>query len=860
MNVNSIRASVSASSLAGKKKKESREGAAKYAFDPSVWSGQHMYYFSQRKASVIQHVLTAREEKKSARGSKKKGKESKKKAAKKKKEADTDLDASVSNLDLARVLPQAGGAAKGAAATEVIPDFPPFKMGVEHRISSICSYHGCLRHALRQDHDSAIADASMGLLNLYGSQYPNQSAKYLSLHMAAEMRKYALMMYFEASPVSGPEKLVFERLERLQNSQARVSQELVMCKRFLAKFSPTYRRLQLPFLECENGAAASQSPLPETADKASSKAGSPGLSLSLGSLPPASSVMNTAGAACEDPTQLSHLFSIEALNSFLEADYGRVIATLPDNTRVLTFTYSPKLHCLYFTVVSNNQLDTAASRSVLALSEETELVKMVEDWNQIRKSLERHILLHGSTSSASDLDVFNKKYTRITTRLSTAMKPLLEKAYLDHSAAIAGKDVILITDRVLFSLPFEGLSMFQTAKSFTREFSFYLMYQRYRSLPLRLQNGPLIEKESSLISASNLNSHTKQIIKDKVSYVSDPAREDPTLWLPRVFNHVQALFGSNWDGIGGTLSDEERAKMRASAQALKYKRGTKYGIKNRSPNPESASEGVGTDDEEADYSTSSKDDGANLNLPAGGIGTVVPSSLTSTHTPVAGEWQRLLQKSNSFVYLGFERYLSKCSPSDLASLNLTHVTLCYLGDRATNETSYRKQNKIDNQKRPTDRELSSPYNTALLLSLRGVDTVVLHQYAISSSAAGYEFCNVWDSLKLGASMGEAVQNFRTTRNEHDSKSSAVSSLMSDMRSLMAPSSREARSLALPKTPTKRPIKSPRGASKAGRDRSIRPRSTISARQHANLLEYFEGSLRIYDRYNCIVVGLSDVRY
>ena len=50
-------------------------------------------------------------------------------------------------------------------------------------------------------------------------------------------------------------------------------------------------------------------------------------------------------------------------------------------------------------------------------------------------------------------------------------------------------------------------------------------------------------------------------------------------------------------------------------------------------------------------------------------------------------------------------------------------------------------------KRGIEKEFESCYNSALLLSLRGVNTIVLHQYAISPIVNAAEFHAVWEGIR-----------------------------------------------------------------------------------------------------------------
>lgn len=60
------------------------------------------------------------------------------------------------------------------------------------------------------------------------------------------------------------------------------------------------------------------------------------------------------------------------------------------------------------------------------------------------------------------------------------------------------------------------------------------------------------------------------------------------------------------------------------------------------------------------------------------------------------------------------------------------------------------------------RSLESPYNTALLLSLRGVQSLILNQYHIAPSSLAANFTNFWKQVQSGAKIGQAMPGLEKT--------------------------------------------------------------------------------------------------
>ena len=68
--------------------------------------------------------------------------------------------------------------------------------------------------------------------------------------------------------------------------------------------------------------------------------------------------------------------------------------------------------------------------------------------------------------------------------------------------------------------------------------------------------------------------------------------------------------------------------------------------------------------------------------------------------------------------------------------------------------------KKNNAKRSVQLQLEECYNSALLLSLRGIDCVLLNNYSVSSDVNNASFETIWNSLYEGSTMASALRAYR----------------------------------------------------------------------------------------------------
>ena len=154
-----------------------------------------------------------------------------------------------------------------------------------------------------------------------------------------------------------------------------------------------------------------------------------------------------------------------------------------------------------------------------------------------------------------------------------------------------------------------------------------------------------------------------------------------------------------------------------------------------------------------------------------GAASAFSGILGTEKIPSVGDWQNLLAGDNledasvssrSFLYFGPGRCLARFAPNNLVGLNIDNCQMVVLVDRAENDASYRRQSKLDNQKRPGHLSLENALETAALFSLSGANCVVLNRWANSFHANGLLVNTFYENL-LGTActVSEAIQRYRS---------------------------------------------------------------------------------------------------
>lgn len=227
-------------------------------------------------------------------------------------------------------------------------------------------------------------------------------------------------------------------------------------------------------------------------------------------------------------------------------------------------------------------------------------------------------------------------------------------------------------------------------------------------------------------------------------------------------------------------------------------------------------------------------------------------------TPVSGQWQRLLTRNAGFMFVGYELYLSFLTPPEISNLSCAGTKLAVLLSHATNEMSHRRQSKNDNTRRPLSKELDSPYCQSLLLSVRGISTIVCNTVSISANVNTAAFTTFCGGLAEGLTVGEALQAWRVLKEwtppevpepkgKKGKKRSGGSSARSNKSSARGsrPNSGRSKGGSRPGSKRASPRASPRGSPTPPPPKVEPVAFTEDGRKK---------KIRLYDKYNTIIVG------
>lgn len=97
--------------------------------------------------------------------------------------------------------------------------------------------------------------------------------------------------------------------------------------------------------------------------------------------------------------------------------------------------------------------------------------------------------------------------------------------------------------------------------------------------------------------------------------------------------------------------------------------------------------------------------------------------------PGDGECQRLMSGAKALLYFGHGRLLSYITPAAIACVDLSLCRFAILAGNSTCEKERATQMRLDSGKSEELKSLENPYKTAALLSIRGINTIVLPTHA-----------------------------------------------------------------------------------------------------------------------------------
>ncbi|KAM4636947.1 cilia- and flagella-associated protein 46 [Discoglossus pictus] len=138
-----------------------------------------------------------------------------------------------------------------------------------------------------------------------------------------------------------------------------------------------------------------------------------------------------------------------------------------------------------------------------------------------------------------------------------------------------------------------------------------------------------------------------------------------------------------------------------------------------------------------------------------------------SHVPSLAEWENLIKSCSAFIFYGTERFLNNFLLDKFVALNLTECQMIILLDLVRTNRSFLRQSKVDVQKSETYLTLERPVETAILLSITGVRSIMLNQLhtTLEQNARRLDYLSE-NLLELGNTNGQTIHSQRKLGDEY----------------------------------------------------------------------------------------------
>ncbi|KFQ69012.1 Tetratricopeptide repeat protein 40, partial [Phaethon lepturus] len=125
--------------------------------------------------------------------------------------------------------------------------------------------------------------------------------------------------------------------------------------------------------------------------------------------------------------------------------------------------------------------------------------------------------------------------------------------------------------------------------------------------------------------------------------------------------------------------------------------------------------------------------------------------------PSQAEWEQLLTNCSAFLFYGMERFMSHILLNRLVAMNIPRCHLMILLDLARSKQSYQRIMDSDSHKSCLRIAIERPIETAMLLSLTGVRSIIANQWytTLQENAESLELLSK-NLLTIGRTTGQTV--------------------------------------------------------------------------------------------------------
>ncbi|XP_043407703.1 cilia- and flagella-associated protein 46 isoform X3 [Chelonia mydas] len=130
----------------------------------------------------------------------------------------------------------------------------------------------------------------------------------------------------------------------------------------------------------------------------------------------------------------------------------------------------------------------------------------------------------------------------------------------------------------------------------------------------------------------------------------------------------------------------------------------------------------------------------------------------SMHVPSQSEWEQLLNNCSAFLFYGMERFLSHILLNRFIAMNIPECQLMILLDLMQSNQSFQRLAKLDTLKSRLHISVERPTETAILLSLTGVRSIMANQWytPLQENAKRLEILSE-NLLQTGKTTGQTIR-------------------------------------------------------------------------------------------------------
>ncbi|XP_065528583.1 cilia- and flagella-associated protein 46 [Lathamus discolor] len=348
---------------------------------------------------------------------------------------------------------------------------------------------------------------------------------------------------------------------------------------------------------------------------------------------------------------------------------------------------------------------------------------LTSDFSEILEMMEEYLK---PVLSHVDFSAVRGRSTPISAAESRKMK--VKDQNTKHSTAQGtpvdlGLCVVLLGDTLLMELPLEALSIFKEegVSSVSRDFSLQILYNRVH----------LAESESEVKTDVGISKETKPKAHQKKNVKKAPVNLDlPSNCLPVDTNNFKYIVDPYNEG----------REAEALSPSLKIKEILeKY----------------------HDLFTQQWE---------GVIGSI--------HIPSQAEWEQLLTNCSAFLFYGMERFMSHILLNRLVAMNIPKCHLMILLDLVRSKQSHQRITNSDVHKSCLHIAIERPTESAMLLSLTGVRSIIANQWytTLQENAERLEILSE-NLLSIARTTGQTVRSLqkRKINRERDSVEMEVDS-------------------------------------------------------------------------------------